>query len=264
MLTRGGEDDRRRDEQRDVERDQRVQQRYGRFFEEEEINSVEEEDQAVKPGSSTSSEEIVEIEAPQLKTKPKPLCSFEDESIPDFVKQVVRHMGFTQPTIIQKYCKTMLLLAIPIALLGCDMIAIAKTGSGKTFSYMIPCLMKVASVRRQIPHHRSMNGFFQFFPLGLILAPTRELAIQIYDSSMMLAVRSGLKLSVVYGGAKKDCQLGEMSDGVDVLIATPGRLIDFLNCGSINLSTVQFFVLDEADRMLVSSFNSRIWVFILR
>lgn len=144
------------------------------------------------------------------------------------------------------------------------MIAIAKTGSGKTFSYMIPCLMKVAAARRQNPHHRSMNGFFQFFPLGLVLAPTRELAIQIYDSSMMLAVRSGLKLSVVYGGAKKDCQLGEMSDGVDVLIATPGRLIDFLNCGSINLSNIAFFVLDEADRMLVLIVYSRIWASILR
>jgi superfamily II DNA/RNA helicase len=144
------------------------------------------------------------------------------------------------------------------------MIAIAKTGSGKTFSYMIPCLMKIASLKRQMMANRNLGSLFLYCPLGLVLAPTRELAIQIHNSSMMLAMRSGTKISVVYGGAKKDCQLGEMSQGVDVLIATPGRLIDFLNSGSINLSAVSFFVLDEADRMLVDSTLFRTWASILR
>lgn len=131
------------------------------------------------------------------------------------------------------------------------MIAIAKTGSGKTFSYIIPCFMKISATKRKTQIGRGSNGSFLYFPLGLVLAPTRELAIQIYNASMMLAAKCGLRVSVVYGGAKKDCQLGEMSQGVDVLIATPGRLIDFLSCGTINLSAVSFFVLDEADRMLV-------------
>lgn len=131
------------------------------------------------------------------------------------------------------------------------MIAIAKTGSGKTFSYIIPCFMKISAIKRKNQIGRSSNGSFLYFPLGLVLAPTRELAIQIYNASTLLAAKCGLRVSVVYGGAKKDCQLGEMSQGVDVLIATPGRLIDFLSCGTINLSAVSFFVLDEADRMLV-------------
>lgn len=113
--------------------------------------------------------------------------------------------------------------------------------------------MKISSIKRKIQIGRSSNGSFLYFPLGLVLAPTRELAIQIYNASALLASKCGLRISVVYGGAKKDCQLGEMSQGVDVLIATPGRLIDFLSCGTINLSAVSFFVLDEADRMLVSS-----------
>ena len=144
------------------------------------------------------------------------------------------------------------------------MIAIAKTGSGKTFSYMIPCLMKISTLKRQMMVNRSLGGLFLYCPLGLVLAPTRELAIQIHNSCSVLAMKSGVKISVVYGGAKKGDQLGEMSHGVDVLIATPGRLIDFLNSGSINLSAVSFFVLDEADRMLVRFFNSRIWVFTRR
>ena len=96
-----------------------------------------------------------------------------------------------------------------------------------------------------------MYGMLLYCPLGLILAPTRELAIQIHGACLLLAQKSGIKMNVVYGGARKDCQLGEMSQGVDILIATPGRLIDFLRSGQINLSGVNFFVLDEADRMLV-------------
>jgi ATP-dependent RNA helicase DDX5/DBP2 len=134
------------------------------------------------------------------------------------------------------------------------MIAIAKTGSGKTFSYMIPCLMKVLAFRKQLPAYRSVNNLFLHFPLGLILAPTRELANQIYNASLGLANKCGIRLAVVYGGASKEGQLSDMTDGVDVLIATPGRLLDFLNSGNINVSAVAFFVLDEADRMLVGYF----------
>ena len=111
--------------------------------------------------------------------------------------------------------------------------------------------MKIGAIRRKVYVGRSSNGSFLYYPLGLVLAPTRELAVQIYNASALLAAKCGLKVTVVYGGAKRDCQLGELSQGVDVLIATPGRLIDFLSCGTINLSAVTFFVLDEADRMLV-------------
>ena len=134
------------------------------------------------------------------------------------------------------------------------MVAIAKTGSGKTFGYMIPCMMKIFNLKRHLMSNRNgMYGMFLYCPLGLVLAPTRELAIQIHNCCQSLAQKSGIRMSVVYGGAKKDGQLGDMAHGVDIIIATPGRLIDFLKSGQINLSSVNFFVLDEADRMLVAA-----------
>jgi superfamily II DNA/RNA helicase len=137
-------------------------------------------------------------------------------------------------------------------MLGCDMIAIAKTGSGKTFSFLIPCLMKIEKLKRMSILQNNFHANFLMAPLALILAPTRELAIQIYQASKMMASLSHTKVCVVYGGADRDRQISEMSKGVDLLIATPGRLIDFLQAGKVRLNSISFFVLDEADRMLVS------------
>lgn len=89
-------------------------------------------------------------------------------------------------------------------------------------------------------------------PLSCILAPTRELAIQIYNSVKMMTLLAGLKMCVIYGGADRYSQISALNRGCDVLIATPGRMIDFLKSGNINVGMVNYFVLDEADRMLVS------------
>jgi ATP-dependent RNA helicase DDX5/DBP2 len=91
-------------------------------------------------------------------------------------------------------------------------------------------------------------------PLAVVLAPTRELAIQIYNASTYVALCSGVKMGLAYGGATKEGQLDSLNNGIDILIATPGRLIDFLNDGQVNLMQVSFFVLDEADRMLDMGF----------
>jgi ATP-dependent RNA helicase DDX5/DBP2 len=136
---------------------------------------------------------------------------------------------------------------------GCDIISVAKTGSGKTLAFMIPCIAKTLLLKNKIQDGTSPFLYFGG-PLALIMAPTRELAIQIYNASACLALCSGLKMSLVYGGATKESQLGPLSSGVDILIATPGRLADFLNEGLVNLGQVSFFVLDEADRMLDMGF----------
>lgn len=195
----------------------------------------------------------VEIISSHDDKQPVPLASFEDACLPEFVRHAIRALGFKEPTAVQKYCNLRFSSsAIPIAISGRDMIGIAKTGSGKTFSYMIPCLMKIAEDKRQRQQvNRMMESRVRYTPTGLVLAPTRELAIQIHSAALSLAQRSGLKVCVVYGGANKGSQLGELSGGVDILIATPGRLIDFFRGGSLRLSNVNFFVLDEADRMLV-------------
>jgi superfamily II DNA/RNA helicase len=88
-------------------------------------------------------------------------------------------------------------------------------------------------------------------PMACVLAPTRELAIQIYNASKMMTLMAGLRMCVVYGGADRYSQISNLNRGCDILIATPGRLIDFLKAGNVNLGMVNYFVLDEADRMLV-------------
>jgi ATP-dependent RNA helicase DDX5/DBP2 len=134
---------------------------------------------------------------------------------------------------------------------------VAKTGSGKTLAFMIPCIAKTLQLKTQINEGTAPFLYFGG-PLALVMAPTRELAIQIYNAAACLALCSGLKMSLVYGGATKESQLGPLNAGVDVLIATPGRLADFLNEGLVNLAHVSFFVLDEADRMLDMGFMPQV------
>jgi ATP-dependent RNA helicase DDX5/DBP2 len=122
---------------------------------------------------------------------------------------------------------------------------------------MIPCVAKIMELKAKFSNPQSQMIYFGG-PLGLVVAPTRELAIQIYNSATALTLCCGLSMSVVYGGATKDNQLNQISNGVDILIATPGRLIDFLAEGSIQLSQVSFLVLDEADRMLDMGFAPQV------
>lgn len=138
-----------------------------------------------------------------------------------------------------------------------DIVAIAKTGSGKTLAYMIPCMMKVCSLRSKF--NDPASGFIYFGgPLALILAPTRELAIQILEASTYLACCCGLRMSLIYGGATRDSQIESVSRGVDILVATPGRLLEFVTSGYLNLSQVNYMVLDEADRMLDMGFYPQV------
>ncbi|MBN4076582.1 DEAD/DEAH box helicase, partial [Gemmatimonas aurantiaca] len=157
---------------------------------------------------------------------------FNDLGIaPDLLKAIER-LGYTNPTPIQKE-------AIPAGIEGRDVVAIAQTGSGKTVAFGVPMLQRLA---------KSKNGS------GLILVPTRELAIQVDESLRALSVTQRLRSVVLIGGAPMPPQLSALRAKPRVIIATPGRLMDHIERGTIDLSRIEIFVLDEADRMLDMGF----------
>lgn len=148
-------------------------------------------------------------------------------------------LGYTQPTPIQEQ-------AIPLALEGKDLLGCAQTGTGKTAAFSIPLL--------QLLHERKTSTNRTRPIKALILTPTRELAAQIAESIKDYGHGLGLKHALIFGGVSQGPQVQRLRDGVDVLVATPGRLLDLMNQGHIRLDKIEFFVLDEADRMLDMGF----------
>jgi ATP-dependent RNA helicase RhlE len=142
--------------------------------------------------------------------------------------------GYTQPTPIQAQ-------AIPILLDGHDLLGIAQTGTGKTAAFALPILQQLLSDRK-MPTPRQTRV--------LVLSPTRELASQIAESFQQYSRGTGLQIATIYGGSKYGPQYKALNGGLDILVATPGRLVDHIEQKTIDLSTVEFFVLDEADQML--------------
>src|SRR3989441_9648735 len=149
------------------------------------------------------------------------------------VLQGVKAMGYVEPTPIQ-------LRAIPLILSGSDVIGSAQTGTGKTAAFALPILS-------QLGHHAHE-------PRVLVLEPTRELAAQVETAIRDFARFTDLRVAVVYGGVGYGRQKEALRTGVDVLVATPGRLLDHLGQGRCRLDSVQYLVLDEADRMLDMGF----------
>ena len=151
------------------------------------------------------------------------------------IQKAIESEGYTKPTDIQQQ-------AIPPLLEGRDLIGCAQTGTGKTAAFAIPILQMLALEKREPKSPRMIKA--------LILTPTRELAIQIGESFSTYGKNLGLKNFVIYGGVGQKPQTDALKAGIDILVATPGRLIDLMNQKFINLHHVRFFVLDEADRML--------------
>jgi ATP-dependent RNA helicase DDX5/DBP2 len=173
---------------------------------------------------------------------PKAVETFEEASFPKYVHEDLVKQAFATPTAIQSQ-------AWPIALSGRDVIAIAETGSGKTLSYVLPAIVHVNSQ----PVLEKNDG-----PIALILAPTRELACQIELEVAKFAASSELRHAVIYGGVPKGPQIKQLKSLADICVATPGRLIDFLDAGQTNVRRTSFLVLDEADRMLDMGFEPQI------
>ncbi|CAJ0923595.1 21955_t:CDS:10 [Entrophospora sp. SA101] len=173
---------------------------------------------------------------------PKPVETFEEAKFPDYVLREVLSLGFQEPTPIQSQ-------GWPMALSGRDLVGIAETGSGKTLAYCLPAIVHINAQ----PYLEPGDG-----PIVLILAPTRELALQIQQECKKFGNSTNIKNTCVYGGVPKGPQTRELSNGVEICIATPGRLIDMLETKKTNLKRVTYLVLDEADRMLDMGFEPQI------
>ncbi|KAL0992965.1 hypothetical protein UPYG_G00101570 [Umbra pygmaea] len=173
---------------------------------------------------------------------PKPVTSFSQAHFPQYVMDVLLQQNFKEPTAIQAQ-------GFPLALSGRDMVGIAQTGSGKTLSYLLPAIVHI----NHQPYLERGDG-----PICLVVAPTRELAQQVQQVAYEYGKSSRIKSTCVYGGAPKGPQIRDLERGVEICIATPGRLIDFLEAGKTNMRRCTYLVLDEADRMLDMGFEPQI------
>ena len=163
---------------------------------------------------------------------------FQSLNIIDPILKSLKEEGYITPTPIQ-------IQAIPIVLQGTDLLGCAQTGTGKTAAFAVPILQLLYASKAHDRKRRIRS---------LIITPTRELAMQIAESFKAYGRHTGLNCTVVFGGVNQNPQTTELQKGVDILVATPGRLLDLMSQGFITLRDVEFFVLDEADRMLDMGF----------
>ena len=164
---------------------------------------------------------------------------FEEFGLIEPLLRALRFEGYPHPTPIQEQ-------AIPHVLQGKDMLGCAQTGTGKTAAFALPILQNLANQPRNHKKHPHIRV--------LVLSPTRELAAQIGESFCAYGRHLDIRSTVVYGGVKQSAQVKALRQGVDVLVATPGRLLDLMGQGLIKLNELEVFVLDEADRMLDMGF----------
>jgi ATP-dependent RNA helicase RhlE len=167
-----------------------------------------------------------------------PVTTFEEFKLNRQLLNAVTEAGYETPTAIQQQ-------AIPLALAGHDVLGIAQTGTGKTAAYLLPLLMKIKYAQGQHPR-------------ALILAPTRELAMQINEAITVLAKYTDIRHTVVYGGIGPKTQIEQIAKGIDILVATPGRMMDIYLKEELVLKEVKTFILDEADKMMDMGFMPQI------
>ncbi len=165
--------------------------------------------------------------------------TFNQLNISEPVMRALKEKKYSTPTPIQQK-------AIPVAVAGRDLLGLAQTGTGKTAAFAIPII-------EQLSKRENVKGEFRSVK-ALILTPTRELAIQIEESFRDYCKFTRLKHTVIFGGVNQNPQIRVLKSGVDILIATPGRLLDFIGQGVVRLDKLSHFVLDEADRMLDMGF----------
>ena len=169
---------------------------------------------------------------------PPPIEQFQDAGLRPFVLENIKKCHYTTPTPIQKY-------GLPIIMAGYDLMACAQTGSGKTAAFMVPIINTLLADPRDLVCHGEHCE-----PQCLVMAPTRELVIQIAEECRKFAASSILKIETAYGGAAVGYQAKRIMNGCHIIVGTAGRLTDFIERGRIQLGSIRFLVLDEADRML--------------
>ncbi|XP_041475121.1 probable ATP-dependent RNA helicase DDX4 isoform X7 [Lytechinus variegatus] len=177
---------------------------------------------------------------------PKHIRSFEEAGLDETVLENVRKARYAKPTPVQKY-------AIPIIGAGLDLMACAQTGSGKTAAFLLPIITNMIT----------QSGCVSCFsvvqePLALIVSPTRELASQIQNEARKFCRNTSLRPVVIYGGTSVSHQTREVQNGCSILVATPGRMHDFIGRGHIGLGKLKYLILDEADRMVDMGFGPEI------
>jgi ATP-dependent RNA helicase RhlE len=168
----------------------------------------------------------------------KKIMTFKELKISEHILKALLKKKYEKPTLIQEQ-------SIPIILKNIDLIGIAQTGAGKTAAFAIPIIQQL---------NESLSKVGKREIKTLIITPTRELAIQIDDCFREYAEFTSLRHTVIFGGVKQNAQVNELKRGTDILIATPGRLLDLINQKYISLKGIKYFVLDEADRMLDMGF----------
>ncbi|KAK8940971.1 DEAD-box ATP-dependent RNA helicase 41 [Platanthera zijinensis] len=203
-------------------------------------------------GSCAESLNINQIEALRKKlgisvrgeSVPGPILSFSSCNLPKKLEQNLENAGYELPTPIQ-------LQVIPAALLNRNLVISADTGSGKTASFLVPIISRCSRIRLQhFPHERR--------PLAMVLAPTRELCVQVEDQAKMLAKGLPFKTALVVGGDAMASQVHRIQKGIELIVGTPGRLIDLLSKHNIELNEVCILVLDEVDCMLQRGFRDQV------
>uniref|UniRef100_UPI0032167875 DEAD/DEAH box helicase n=1 Tax=uncultured Draconibacterium sp. TaxID=1573823 RepID=UPI0032167875 len=164
---------------------------------------------------------------------------FKDLDLIEPILNALEDQKYTEPTPIQEK-------AIPLVLNRTDVLGCAQTGTGKTAAFAIPIIQLLYHDSQYKQRHKKIKA--------LVITPTRELAIQISDSFSTYSKYTQLKNTVIFGGVKQGAQVNALQNGVDILVATPGRLLDLMDQGYIRLTDIEYFVLDEADRMLDMGF----------
>ncbi|KAL0129964.1 hypothetical protein PUN28_001909 [Cardiocondyla obscurior] len=173
---------------------------------------------------------------------PHPIQSFDKSGLRNIILENIKKSGYTKPTPVQKY-------AIPIVMSGRDLMACAQTGSGKTAAFVVPIIHTLLETPRELVITATSCE-----PQAIIISPTRELTSQIHQQVKKFSLSSILRVELAYGGTSVMHQSNKVLHGCHILVATPGRLLDFIGRGKIKLSSLRFLVLDEADRMLDMGF----------
>ena len=187
----------------------------------------------------TSSTGLGEVTTPS--DTPAATITFADFGLDPLIQKAVSEQGYTIPTPIQAQ-------SIPHVLAGSDLMGAAQTGTGKTAAFVLPIIQKIL-------RHASNSASPARHPIrALVLTPTRELAVQVAENAASYSKHTDLRTAVVYGGVDMKEQVALLRNGVEILIATPGRLLDHIGSKVANLSQVELLVLDEADRMLDMGF----------
>jgi len=175
-----------------------------------------------------------------------PVDSFQGCGISSVVLENIAKSKYRKPTPVQKN-------AIPIIMSGRDLMACAQTGSGKTAAFLVPIISRLLADQCEM-----VTTGNEVQPQVIILSPTRELTMQIFEEARKFAYNSMIRVAIAYGGTAVFYQVQKIMAGCHILVATPGRLNDFVNRGRVSFASVKFFVLDEADRMLDMGFLSSI------